>query len=68
MRHFLDFEKSIAELEGQIEELRRGLLRLPEGRGAGTAARFVHRVAGSLAEDRKVEVAAGELVPSEGRQ
>ena len=23
MRHFLDFEKPIAELEGQIEELRR---------------------------------------------
>ena len=23
MRHFLDFEKSIAELEGKIEELRR---------------------------------------------
>lgn len=61
-------EEAIRTHVASRPELRRGLLRLPEGRGAGTAARFVHRVAGSLAEDRKVEVAAGELVPSEGRQ
>src|SRR5579875_1201582 len=31
MRHFLDFEKPIAELEGKIEELRR--MSSPEGEG-----------------------------------
>ncbi|HYM73061.1 MAG TPA: acetyl-CoA carboxylase carboxyltransferase subunit alpha [Stellaceae bacterium] len=63
MRHFLDFEKPIAELEGKIEELRHlstenGLNIAEEvGRLAGQADRLLRQTYGKLTPWQKVQVA-----------
>jgi predicted nucleotide-binding protein (sugar kinase/HSP70/actin superfamily) len=59
-------EESIRAHVASRPELRRGLLDLPPGPCAGTAARFVHRVAASLGEPAREVQASGVLVPNEG--
>ena len=53
MRHFLDFEKPIAELEGKIEELRR--MSEPDGINiADEVARLTRSPTGSCAPPTRV--------------
>ena len=63
MRHFLDFERSIGELEGKIEELRHlsttSELNIAEevGRLEASAARLLRQTYGRLTAWQKVQVA-----------
>jgi acetyl-CoA carboxylase carboxyl transferase subunit alpha len=63
MRHFLDFERSIGELEGKIEELRHlsttSELNIAEevGRLEASAARLLRQTYGRLTPWQKVQVA-----------
>jgi acetyl-CoA carboxylase carboxyl transferase subunit alpha len=63
MRHFLDFERPIGELEGKIEELRHlsttGELNIAEevGRLEASAARLLRQTYGRLTPWQKVQVA-----------
>src|ERR1041384_5976671 len=63
MRHFLDFERPIAELEGKIDELRHlstdsGLNIAEEvGRPEAQARRLLHESYGRLTPWQKVQVA-----------
>src|ERR1700719_3370129 len=56
MRHFLDFEKPIAELEGKIEELRR--MSEPDGINI---AEEVARL--TLVADRQLRTTSAKLTP-----
>src|SRR5204863_8534692 len=63
IRHFLDFERPIAELEGKIEELRRlsttGELNIADeiGRLQSSAARLLRQTYSRLTPWQKVQVA-----------
>ena len=54
MRHFLDFEKPIAELEGKIEELRR----MSEPDGINITEEIARRVESELQYPGQIKVVA----------
>ena len=61
MRHFLDFEKPIAELEGKIEELRR--MSDPDGINiADEVARLTEKA------DRQLRATYAKLTPGRRRR